>query len=260
VTASELVAALRKQYGPPEWAFLEQVGDGTGYAVNRHIDAIAMNLWPSRGLELVGFEVKVSRNDWRRELRNPSKADPVATRCDRFVIVAPVGVVPAMEVPTAWGLIEVSEKGQLRTVHRGEKREDVLPVDRRFTAAVLRRATTDGPTDQLRREIREEVRRDYKRDLDAAVDIATKGASRRLEELQERIRTFEEAAGFSLTDRDLRWTSGQQIGRALRYLVNNGPEGVERQLEQVERTARRILDDVAAGREALAAEELEAVS
>ena len=33
----------------------------------RYADAIAMNLWPSRGLAVHGFEIKISRGDWQRE-------------------------------------------------------------------------------------------------------------------------------------------------------------------------------------------------
>jgi hypothetical protein len=74
VKSQDVIAALRKKYPAAAWAFLEQVANGTGYAKKyRWADALAMGLWPSRGMELHGIEVKVSRSDWLRELENPAR-------------------------------------------------------------------------------------------------------------------------------------------------------------------------------------------
>src|SRR4051812_18306594 len=77
ITARDLVAALERRVPRPEYVLLEQVRGATGITegADRSADAIAMSVWPSRGLELHGFEVKVSRGDWLRELREPAKAE-----------------------------------------------------------------------------------------------------------------------------------------------------------------------------------------
>lgn len=73
---------LRRRYPAPAWAFLEEVRNQTGYARTiRTADALAMSLYPSRGLHLHGFEVKVSRADWFRELNDPKKAEEIAAYC-----------------------------------------------------------------------------------------------------------------------------------------------------------------------------------
>ena len=54
----DLERRLRTRYQAPAYAYLPQVGDSTGYSVHRHADAIVMSLWPSRGLHLMGFEIK----------------------------------------------------------------------------------------------------------------------------------------------------------------------------------------------------------
>ena len=46
---------LRQRFGPPHFAFLEQVRAGAGFD-QRTADAMAMGLWKSRGLDLHGFE------------------------------------------------------------------------------------------------------------------------------------------------------------------------------------------------------------
>src|SRR5438876_1169784 len=84
-------------------------GAPTANAIENFIgsaDALAMSLWPSRGLELHGFEIKASRADWRTELRNPETADEIATRCDRWWIVAgSADIVTDGELPPTWGLL-----------------------------------------------------------------------------------------------------------------------------------------------------------
>ncbi len=107
-TEHSVLAALRKRYekranANPEWMFLDHVRNRAGHDATRTLDAMALGLWPSRGMELQGFEVKVSLADFRRELETPEKMDAFAHVLDRFWIVAPAGVVPVAEIPATWG-------------------------------------------------------------------------------------------------------------------------------------------------------------
>jgi hypothetical protein len=58
MTEFELFQALRPLYPAREYALLPQVANGTGAGSKRHCDALALSLWPSRGLYLTGFEMK----------------------------------------------------------------------------------------------------------------------------------------------------------------------------------------------------------
>ena len=136
MTAGEVLAALRVTHAAPEWVFLTDVANGTGGHARRRADAIAMNLWPSRGLEVKGFEVKVSRGDLKRELAEPEKADAVARYCDTWWIAAPKGLVQAGELPLAWGLVEVGDKGARTT--KTADRQEASPLTRHFVAALAR--------------------------------------------------------------------------------------------------------------------------
>ena len=67
-TEDGLCKLLRYRFCQPEWAFLSQVRNGTGYLrTTRTADALAMSLWPSRGLHLYGFEIKVRKSDWKKD-------------------------------------------------------------------------------------------------------------------------------------------------------------------------------------------------
>ena len=59
--------------GSGEYAFLTQVRDAAGFYGSRTLDVVTLSLWPSRGMELHGYEVKVSRADLRSDLRNEAK-------------------------------------------------------------------------------------------------------------------------------------------------------------------------------------------
>lgn len=105
--------------------YSQRHGNGPRYAIAEHVrsvagfggywnggqklrtaDLIVMDLWPSKGLNLIGHEVKVSRSDWLTELRDPDKADAFRRYMDRWYLVAPTGVVRD-DLPAGWGLIEI---------------------------------------------------------------------------------------------------------------------------------------------------------
>jgi hypothetical protein len=149
LSAGHLMAQLRDKYPKREYALLEEVGDSTGFSCSRHADAIAMSLWPSRGLTVIGFEVKCYRQDWLRELDKPEKADAIAKFCDQWWIVAPTDeMVPVSELPPTWGLY-VSD-GKNLVVKKQAPTLEPQPLSRGFVAAVLRKAS-DGQDALVRR-------------------------------------------------------------------------------------------------------------
>jgi len=133
---------LREKFAPPAYALFEEVKNQTGYAkrTERYADALALSLWPSRGIGMTGFEIKVSRADWQRELADPEKAAEFMKYCVAWYVVAPEGIVERLELPATWGLIEVPEHGRKRLATRVEAPKlTPQPWDMGFVAALLRR-------------------------------------------------------------------------------------------------------------------------
>lgn len=136
----QLRALLRDRHLPkrnrPEWAYLEEVRNAPGFDATRSLDALAVHLWPSRGHEIHGYEIKCSRSDWLRELKDPHKAEAFAGWCDRFWIVAAPGIVRD-ELPIAWGLLE--PKGSALRVVRQAKATpaSITPAERARLACIL---------------------------------------------------------------------------------------------------------------------------
>lgn len=146
ITAADIRDAIRARYPVQSHAVLFEVADATGARATRWADALVMSLWPSHGLTVDGFEIKVSRHDWLKERANPAKAEAIAKYCDHWWLVTAKGVVEhASEVPDAWGWMEcggtdtTGSKLGLQIV-RSATKTDALPLDRLFVASVLRSA------------------------------------------------------------------------------------------------------------------------
>jgi hypothetical protein len=141
LTSRIIFSAIEAAHPAPEWACIGEVGNATGFGCKRHADAIAMSLWPSRGLIIRGFEIKTSRSDYKREAKDPMKAEEIASFCNEWWIVTPQGLIkePTLELPPAWGLMEVNDKKKLSVKRKAESTE-VKPLTRAFVAAVLRGA------------------------------------------------------------------------------------------------------------------------
>lgn len=178
--ACDIRAALVDRFAPPESAIVFEVAQGTGSDANRHLDAIAMELWPSRGLAIHGIEIKVNLYDWRREKANPAKAEEVARFCDYFWIAAPEGLIPIDDLPTAWGLLSVSEAG-VAGVAKQAARTKAVAIDRPFLAAMLRAATRPIARDTLQSMLAAE-KRELEEKFASRVEVEAERIARRNDE------------------------------------------------------------------------------
>lgn len=237
MTSADIRAALRARFTSPEWAIFFEVGDGTGAQHRRWADAVAMNLWPSRGLSINGFEIKVSRSDWRSELKNPAKSEPVQRYCDYWWIVAPAGIVPKEELPDTWGLFEVSPSGKIKQVVAAPKLAP-KPVTRPFMAALLRRAG-QVEEDDIRKavaakteNIREEFRKSFERDLDVR--------TRRYKEVHEKTMAIKKATGIDL----LNWTPTEEVASAIKFVLSVGAFDTYNGIDRMRNSLRSALDRI----------------
>jgi hypothetical protein len=213
---SEVNAALRARFCAPEWALFFEVGDATGAQHRRWADAVAMNLYPSRGLEIQGFEVKVSRSDWTKELKNPDKSAPVQQYCDRWWIVTPEGIIKDGELPPTWGHYIVSPNGKLRQAVAAPMLEPIA-VSRAFVASMMRRASS-ADEDVVNIMVAEKLnaaREVDERRIQQEIDRRTSS----YEELKNRVREFEETSGIKIGDR---WMGGKEVAKAVKLVMASG--------------------------------------
>lgn len=137
--AKPISELLRSRYPVKTHALLFEVRNAAGFDATRTLDALAISTWPSRGLKLMGFEIKASRADWKRELADPEKADGFAVYCDEFYIVADgPRIVEADEVPAAWGWLQ--RLGDRLTCQKPAPPLAASPLPRGMLAAMLKNA------------------------------------------------------------------------------------------------------------------------
>lgn len=220
LTAKDIRLAMTKRWTEPEYAIMWEVGEATGAIRGRSADAVIMSLWPSRGLELHGVEIKVSRSDWKRESADPTKAEAVAKYCDRWWIHTTPGVVGDLsDLPPAWGLREFDGRSW-KTLREAEK-TDASVVTRPFLASLLRRAdgTMRGLIDDAMREARASIdaeRAKLRQGFAAEVADAVERRTGELLEVKKQLAAFEEAFGVKF---DL-WGDYPRLGAAARALAD----------------------------------------
>jgi hypothetical protein len=238
-----LKAAVADYFSGHEWSLSFEVGDNTGWDTKRHIDAVAMNLWPSRGLALHGIEMKVSRGDWQKELANPAKAEEIHRYCDFWWLAATRGVVKdAQEIPIGWGFLEMTEGGTLRMKRQAAKQERPIDLRRGFVAGMLR-ARERADSHEFTQAVNAEAERRV------AKYVESRSAARILDDTKATVRLAKltsvcgEAGMGWLTDDDI----CRAVGFVLRSRTASGYSGILgliEKFEAAEHAARRAATDL----------------
>lgn len=238
----DIIQALRTKYSAPIYAFLTNVGNSTGYACNRYADAIAMCLWESRGLEIIGFEIKVSRTDWLKEMKKPSKADPIANYCDSwYLVLGDKDILRFGELPMSWGLMVPHTKSELKVVKESKRNLKPKPLDKNFVAAVLRRTTEQLlPDSQLRGEYNRGYEEGEKTGKESAKD-KLEWEKRRIKQLEKNIDDFEKASGIRINDM---WQKPNKIGEAVKSVLDGSYMNELKLLEDLQRRAQSCVESI----------------
>lgn len=162
-TEADVLAALRARYSlnpgnGPRWVYADHVRSAAGFPqATRTADFVAVDVWPSQGLAIHGHEVKVSRSDWLRELKDPSKAEAFTGDAWHeplvdywWIVTSDVTIVKQDELLPRWGLMVTGPTGRLRVavaasrltghVHRyaEQPQQPVQQIDRSFAVSLMR--------------------------------------------------------------------------------------------------------------------------
>lgn len=233
----ELLARVMKLWSPPEFYVLSEVRNGTGYSkAEGYADVLAMSVWPSRGLELVGAELKVSRSDWIRERKDPAKAEKFVKYCHRWYLITANDAARAEEIPINWGWMVAGERG-LKTMKAAPELSPVSP-DTSLLASIFRKIgapmqemVSKSELDKLVRAGIEKEQTNLKETLDHL--------GKRIEEEKEKhnklwqaINAFESASGVSLD----KWSADAEKFRAegekYRMFRGGGVESLKKDIRQ----------------------------
>jgi hypothetical protein len=148
-TERDMLDAIHRRYSKtnpgngPRYVVAEHVrnqcGFGGWYGTGRlrTVDALVVDLWPSSGHLIHGFEVKCSRADWLTELKDPEKADAFRPYCHHWWLVVPDARIVRDDLPDGWGLLALNPRGELRA-RVNAPRNEPTPMPFEMTAAWLR--------------------------------------------------------------------------------------------------------------------------
>lgn len=247
-------AMVRKRFDAPEWACMLEVAPATGGGT-RYADAIAVNLWSSRGHAVIGMEIKVSRSDWLRELKKPEKAETSVYRfCDKWYLVAPKGVVKDGELPQTWGLLELRASGLVEVVAAPKLTPE--PVTKGFFASLIRRSV-EGIEALATHKASQAMREANLRHREL-VDREVKDRTRSYAELLEHLKKIEAETGMDFTSDDWRGKRVEaktiRLAQRLETLESWHGAGAVSRLKALAKTLDDMAKDV---REATAATELD---
>ena len=233
LTTDQVIERLSKKYAQPEYGFLTQVRNGAGFSATRTMDAMAMSLWPSRGLHITGFEVKVSRGDFMREIKNPSKADELACFCDYwYVVVGDKEIVKPGDLPPTWGLIVPSGTG-LKVAKEATKLKP-QQIDNSFFAAIMRNMTKGMiPAESIKARV-EAARVAGKESSKYAIERA----EQELKNYRSQVEEFERASGVQVLGG---WKDQKDIGEAVAAVLSGRDKRAKKRLEDLRGSAERIV-------------------
>lgn len=221
-----------------EHTLLFDVPNVVGVTSNRRCDAIAIGMWGSSGRLIQGFEVKASRSDWLREVKDVTKADPFIEQCDRWwLVTGHVSIAKPGEIPDAWGWMVATKTG-LRVQRPAKPLPQHETMIRRLWAFALIRKAADrseiakSPEFQvmLSNAVREAERRETER---ATREIARQAPDH--EALKKKIEKFEAASGMKLED----WKLGN-VGKLARRLAALNSHGYLSVGESLKRTVKDL--------------------
>lgn len=192
--------ALAGLFEWPAFVILPGVSNGTGNNRTRTIDALVMGVWQSRGTRLAGVEIKVHRGDFRRELKDPAKAEAFFPFLDQFwLAVGDESIVRDGELPDDWGLLVPNRTGTAMKVAKAAPVHKGKPPTRTFLAAILRRAGEHIRSDELRKAIRAEVEAEHDGELERLREVErTFERTRSAQKHAELIARFAERSGVYL--------------------------------------------------------------
>lgn len=231
-----MARAILNRFAAPAYACLFEVRNQTGYSRSvRTADAVAMSLYPSRGLDLHGIEVKSHRSDWINELKQPQKADEIARFCNFWwLAVDDSSIVREGEVPATWGLLV--RRGETLVCKKQAERLDAEPLDRKFVAAILRNITANYVARSTVSAVVEQRLQESKESNANSIEFYRKQAERDYKTLRSAVDEFEKASGLRISE----WNAGN-VGRAVNTLMTNPAESFLSDIQNIRRIASRIL-------------------
>jgi hypothetical protein len=216
------------------YACLFEVANGTGSSASRSADIVVLNLWPSRGMDFNGYEVKTARSDWLRELKQPEKAWPVMQYMDRWWLLAAPNVAKLDEIPSNWGFMEFN--GVKSRVLKPAPKLEPKAVTRTFLGALLRKPVRDveGMVNRAKNAALAEVDKIVEERI--AKEMRRRGEKH--QELVDKLTKLQDETGIDV----LGWQTTESQVHAIKFALQADPMSSWRGLPGAVRNVEQALE------------------
>lgn len=232
------LAALEERYPATAYAVLPEVANATGHAASRTADALVVGFWPSRGMEIEGFEVKSARGDWLRELKDPSKAEVFFRYCAKWWMVETTpDIIKPDELPPKWGLLRLTN-GKLKTLVKASPLEPETPKRMFWTSLIrstVRRYGEKGKIDEAYRHGLADGEKDSKNRLTEN--------EREITQLEHKIAELQRALSLVTGIMYAGPEDAEKYERMARFLLGGGYQRVVNNLTSAQQWIESFLKD-----------------
>lgn len=212
-----MIDLIRKRHPGEGWIVFQELANGTGSRVRGWADAAALGVWPSSKYELHGYEVKNSREDVKREIRNPTKADNVGRYCHFWwLVLADKKLMEGLVIPNVWGIL-VPRGKILRVVRPAPRTRKPQPFDAGFAASMIRNIAKTWVPQHEHERVRDASLATARGEAQAEVQRSASEEERKLRELRDKVERFKEASGIDIQGPNI-WELGD-VGRAVKAVA-----------------------------------------
>jgi hypothetical protein len=100
------ISAMKNGYSNDDFVKIKEFRLGSGYGgfSQQRIDCFAIS--PNAGNKSISYEIKVSRADFRNDLKKADKQVPARCFSNEFYYCTPIGLLKREEIPVWAGLLE----------------------------------------------------------------------------------------------------------------------------------------------------------
>ena len=116
--------AIRKKFNNyRQYVVVDEVSVTTGWdgmSIPRRIDMIVIDCFESNHYAIEGIEIKISKSDLMRELKDPEKHEVFFYNIDLYTLAAPADLLKECKslLPDAWGMLAIYEDGTAKYLRK----------------------------------------------------------------------------------------------------------------------------------------------
>ncbi len=204
-----MLGLVRKRHDGDGWIVFSELSNRASGPGDRYADAFALGVWASTKYEAHLYEFKASREDLKKELRDPTKADGIGKYATyRWLVLEDEKIMRDLVIPEAWGILVPKVRGGSRilTVVRKAPKLKAVPFTPMFAIACVRniakKFVSNAEHDKLREQLSDVL---AGRDLKPPPDIVAKDAeisrlTKELKNLRDGLDRFRQESGVDLSE------------------------------------------------------------